>query len=298
MPAPIALFTYNRLEHTNATVQALKKNELAAESDLWIFSDGAREENIHRQVADVRNYIRNITGFKTLNIVERETNFGLANNIIEGVTQIVTQYGKVIVLEDDLITSPFFLQFINDGLDAYEHEDKVISIHGYVPAIAGALPETFFLKGADCWGWGTWKRGWNLFERNGEKLLQHLESKGKTEEFDFNDAYPYTQMLRDQISGKNNSWAVRWYASAFLNDRYTLYPGESLVFHNGGDESGMNTGFDKMMDVELIQRRIRVEIKPVKQDPSVYHAYSKVLKKVHRPPLLYRIKRKMRKFLN
>ena len=298
MPAPIALFTYNRLPHTKATVQALGNNHLAADSDLWIFSDGSSNESNKPLVAEVRNYLRTVTGFKSVKIIERETNLGLGNNIIDGVNQIVARYGKVIVLEDDLITSPFFLQFINDGLDLYETQDEVISIHGYVLPVDISLPETFFLKGADCLGWGTWKRGWNLFEKSGEKLLQKLESSAKTGEFDFENAYPYTQMLRDQIGGKNNSWAVRWYASAFLNDRFTLYPCKSLVFHAGGDGTGTNTGFDNLLDVELGNRRIQVALKPVKQEQSAYTAYAKVLRKLHRPPLMYRLKRKVRKLFN
>ncbi len=295
MPAPIALFTYNRLEHTQATVQALKNNHLAKESDLWIFSDGPSNESNKVLVSNVRKYLRTVTGFKSVNMVEREGNFGLASNIIDGVTQIVKRYGKVIVLEDDLLTSPFFLQFINDGLDIYENQENVISIHGYVLPVDISLPETFFLKGADCFGWGTWKRGWDLFEKNGEKLLQLLESSAKSGEFDFENAYPYTQMLKDQISGKNNSWAIRWYASAFLNNRYTLYPFKSLVFHAGGDGSGTNTGFDKILDVELGKRRVHVSQQPVQQHHSAFHAFAKVLNKVHNPPLLYRIRRRMRR---
>ena len=298
MPAPIALFTFNRLQHTRATIDALKKNMLATESDLWIFSDGPSSEGNILSVEKVRDYLRTVTGFKTVQIVEREKNYGLGNNIIDGVTQVVSDYGKVIVLEDDLITSPFFLQFMNDGLDIYENHEKVISIHGYILPVEEELPETFFLKGADCLGWGTWLRSWKQFERDGKKLLNQLEAAGTKDEFDFGKAYPYTQMLKDQIEGKNNSWAIRWYASAFLKDLFTLYPFQSLVFHAGGDGTGTNTGFDRILDVDLTVRRITVTETVVVQNHTAYKAFAKVLKKMHKPPLLYRIKRRMRKLLS
>ena len=143
-------------------------------------------------------------GFKKIHIIEREKNYGLGNNIITGVTDIIDVYGRVIVLEDDLITAPFFLQYMNEALDIYAENEKVICIHGYAYPVKENLPDTFFLKGADCWGWGTWKRAWRYFERNGEVLLDQLIKTGQTRSFDFNDAYPYTAMLKDQIAGKNH----------------------------------------------------------------------------------------------
>jgi len=295
MNAPIALFTFNRLKHTKATVEALLKNNMASQSDLWIFSDGANSPENEKLVQNVRQFLHTITGFKTLNVVERGSNFGLGNNIISGVTQVVEQFGKIIVLEDDLITSPHFLQYMNDGLEVYNHADKVASIHGYVYPVKETLEETFFLRGADCLGWGTWQRSWNKFERNGELLLEKLISTHQTYQFDYNGAYPYTQLLKDQISGSNSSWAVRWYASAFLNDLYTLYPARSLVLHAGGDGTGTNTGFDKLLDVKLSMQPVYVKLKNVTQDELAFQAFTKVLKKINRPPLLYRLKRKWNK---
>lgn len=239
--APITLFVYNRPDHTQQTVEALQKNELAEQSDLIIFSDGPKlgQED---KVKQVRDYIKTIKGFKSISIRESDINKGLANSIIDGVTEIVNKYGKVIVLEDDLVTSPYFLKYMNDALELYENEEKVISIHGYIYPVKDELPETFFIKGADCWGWATWRRGWSLFEADGQTLLKELELKRLTNEFDFNGSFAYTQMLKDQISGKNNSWAIRWYASAFLNNMYTLYPAKSLVAHIGFDQGTHCTG--------------------------------------------------------
>lgn len=256
--APIVLFVYNRPLHTEQTINALLKNELVSQSDLIIYSDGAKNESDSENVNLVRSYIQTITGFNSVNIVERKTNFGLGNNIIDGVTSVVNEYGSVIVLEDDLLTSPYFLKFMNEALKKYTSIPNVISIHSYIYPINKKLPETFFIKGADCLGWGTWKDKWMLFEPDGSKLLNYIEEKGLSDEFDFNKAYPYTQMLKDQIAGKNSSWAVRWYASAFIDNMLTLYPGRSLVYHNGNDGSGTNFGTSTVLDVKLAATPIKV----------------------------------------
>ena len=250
VPAPIVLFVYNRLWHTQQTVEALQKNKLASESELFIYSDDAKNEDARVSVDEVRKYIDNITGFKKNTVIKRDKNWGLANSIIDGVTQIVNEYGRIIVLEDDLVTSPYFLKFMNEGLTLYENEDKVASIHGYIYPIDN-LPDTFFIKGADCWGWATWKEAWDIFEPNGQKILDDLKSRRLEKEADFNNSYGFTQMLKDQINGKNNSWAVRWYMSAFLKDMLTLYPGKSYVQNIGNDDSGTHCGVSDIFRVEL-----------------------------------------------
>jgi hypothetical protein len=240
--APVVLFVYNRPDHAHRTVDALKQNLLSEESHLTVFSDAPKSEAQAEKVREVRQYIRQIVGFKSVTIIERESNFGLARSIIDGVTTVVNKYGRIIVLEDDIVTSPYFLRYMNEALELYQNEENVISIHGYSYPVKEKLPETFFLKGADCWGWGTWKQGWNLFEADGTKLLHELKARKLEQRFDFNGTYNYTRMLKEQITGKNDSWAVRWYASALLNDKLTLNPGQSLVQNIGTDNSGIHCG--------------------------------------------------------
>ncbi|MBP1631583.1 MAG: Sugar transferase [Bacteroidetes bacterium] len=213
--APICLFVYNRPWHTTQTIESLKKNILASESDLYIFSDGSRNDNASNSVNEVRSYIATITGFKSVNIILRETNLGLAQNIISGVSDVINIHGKIIVLEDDIITHPKFLKFMNDALDLYKNDENVASIHGYVYPIEG-LPETFFVKGADCWGWATWARAWSVFEPNGAKLLDEIKQKKAEKEINYNNSMNYVRMLKNQIAGNNDSWAVRWHISAFF----------------------------------------------------------------------------------
>lgn len=272
--SPIVLFTYNRPRHTRQTVEALLKNDYAAESDLIIYSDGYKDEKTREGVEETRKYIQSITGFKLIQVIKREKNWGLANNIIDGVTAVVNTYGRIIVLEDDLLTSPYFLKYMNEGLNFYENEEDVISIHGYTFPVKGKLPETFFIRGADCWGWGTWNRGWDLFEADGVKLLSELLYNHKTKEFDFGGSYPYTKMLKKQVEGKVDSWAIRWYASAFLKNKLTLYPGRSLIFYNGNDGSGTNCGVSDEFKIELSTSPVHIDSIEIKESSIAGKMYN------------------------
>lgn len=248
---PIALFTYARQLHVRKTVEALLRNPEAEQHDLIVFSDAARSQEDEVAVKEVRSYLSTIKGFRSVTIYHRAYNFGLAKSIIEGVTEILENHDSVIVLEDDIVTSPYFLTYMNDALKRFKNDDRVISIHGYVYPTKEKLPEAFFMKGADCWGWATWKRGWDFFNPNGEMLIKELERRGLIKEFDFNGAYSFSKMLRNQIQGKNDSWAVRWHASAFLAGKLTLYPGRSLVHNIGNDSTGSHCGSSSIWDVSL-----------------------------------------------
>lgn len=283
--APVALFTYNRLWHTRQTVEALQRNELADASDLIIFSDGPRGENDKERVQSVRDFLKTVGGFNSLTVMERDKNLGLAQSIIAGVTEVVNRYGRIIVLEDDLVTSPYFLKFMNDALEFYKDEEKVVSVHGYIYPVRGRLPETFFLKGADCLGWATWKRGWELFEPDGRRLFGELKVRNLTRRFNFDNTYSYTGLLKDQIAGRNQSWAVRWYASAFLEDKLTLYPGKSLVFHTGADGSGTHCGEDDTGIADVSMEPVAIERIPIEENPSAREEIKKYFRSIR--PTLY-----------
>lgn len=271
--APIVLFVFNRVDHTKNVVRALLQNEYAPESDLIIYSDGCKNGIFRCKVEAVRDFLNSIKGFKSIKIIERAENWGLANNIIDGVTSVVNEYGKVIVLEDDLVVSPYFLKYMNEALDLYEKEEQVACIHGYVYPVKRQLPETFFIKGADCWGWATWKRSWDLFCSDGKALLNEIEKRNLKKEFDFNNSYPYFRMLKDQIEGKNNSWAVRWYASAFLHNKLTLYPGRSLVNQIGVDGSGTHCGINEMFNVTLTDSPVELSEISIKESKKGRNAF-------------------------
>ena len=164
--APIALFVYNRLWHTKQTIEALQKNELASESELIIHSDGAKNSNKLLKVKEVRDYIGTIGGFKKVTIIEQKTNLGLALSIIRGVTKTVNEHGKIIVLEDDMVTSPYFLKFMNDALKFYENEDKVWHICGWnYPIDVTSKNDVYLYRIMECWGWATWKVKWTKLKK-------------------------------------------------------------------------------------------------------------------------------------
>lgn len=291
--SPIALFVYNRPRHTQQTVDALLRNDLARESDLFVFSDAPKRPEASDAVQQVRDYVKTIEGFRSVQTILRPRNFGLSKSIITGTTDLLNQYGRLIVLEDDLVTSPTFLTYMNDALEKYAQDERVISIHGYVYPTERSLPKLFFLRGADCWGWATWKRGWQLFNADGKCLLNELRRRELTKIFDFDNNYPYTKMLEDQTLGKNDSWAVRWYASAFLAGKLTLYPGQSLVHNVGNDDSGTHCVASSSMDVVLNDSPVELGPEKVEESIEARHAFEAYFRKNH-TGLTGRVIRKIR----
>ena len=265
--APILLFAYNRPEHLRRCVESLLANSLAAESDLFVFSDAPKSEEDRKGVEEVRLALRKVVGFHTVNIVERDTNWGLARSIIDGVTQLVERRGRVIVVEDDLVVAPYFLKFMNDALDAYEDVPQVGHIQACDFTQDTSLPDTFLIKWTGSWGWATWRRAWKFFNPDGRQLLQQLEKRDLTRTFDFNGKYGFTRMLRRQIEGKNNSWAIRWNASLFLKDILSLNVGRSLVSNEGFDGSGTNCGGGGLYASNLYLQPLDVQkITPIEEN--------------------------------
>jgi GT2 family glycosyltransferase len=184
----------------------LKQNELAAESRLFIFSDGAKAAADEEKVNAVREFIKKIDGFKSVEIIESKTNLGLANAIITGVSRLTEAYGKVIVFEDDLISSPFTLTYFNEALNRYQEEEKVMHIGAYMYALKDvSLPQSFFYRAATSWGWATWQRAWANFEPNIDVLMNQFDGKKKNE-FAIENTMNFWKQMKDFKRGKNNSW--------------------------------------------------------------------------------------------
>lgn len=285
---PIVLFAYNRFEHIHNTLRYLQRNQLANESELIIYSDGPKNKEDELKVNRVRHYIHGIEGFKSVKIIERTANWGLSKSIITGVSETLDNYGTVIVLEDDMLTSPYFLLYMNDSLNYYKNEEKVISIHGYFYPVKADLPQTFFLRGADCWGWGTWKRGWDLFNPDSRFLLNEIRHGKAEKAFDINGSYAYTKMLADNAQGKNDSWAVRWYASAFLKNRLTLYPGKSMVKNIGNDSSGTHCNSTEKFQIDLCKKRIHISKTPIEENSYAQKALEDYFRSI-RPSFFHKI---------
>lgn len=274
--APILLFVYNRPLHVKRSIESLLANELAKDSELYIFSDAAKNETAQTDVDEVRKIVHSIDGFKQIHFVEREKNWGLARNIIDGVTSLVNEYERVIVLEDDLIVAPYFLKFMNDALETYQDEEKVGHIQACDFTKDPSLPDTFLIKWTGSWGWATWKRAWKHFNPNGQELLDELVKRNLTHRFDFNGKYGFTRMLRKQIEGKNNSWAIRWNASLFLADILSLNVGKSLIQNEGFDGSGTNCGSGNLYDSNLWMKPLPVvKISPIVENEEARKAFSR-----------------------
>jgi len=245
--APVLLFAYNRPLNTQKVLDNLAANAEAEKSTLHIYCDGAKpgaNSDTLYKINETRLIANSETRFKDVKVVEQSENKGLSKSVIEGVTQICNQYGSVIVLEDDIIISPYFLKYMNEALQKYKEIDEVGCISGYWYPTKKQLPETFFLKSQSCWGWATWLRAWQNFETDGTRLLKVLNENNINKQFDLDGSIQYTQMLKDQISGKIDSWAVRWDAVNFINNKLCLYPGKSLVQNIGFDGSGIHSGTD------------------------------------------------------
>lgn len=286
--APIILFTFDRLSCLEQTVEALKNNYYAKDSVLYIYSDNFKisESSSKKNVLKVRSYLKSITGFLEIKIIEREINFGLARNIIEGVTETLKKHNSAIILEDDLLTGKYFLDYMNKGLTLYKKNEDVISIHGYSYFENSPYEETYFIKTADNLGWATWKRGWELFESDADFLYKKIIENNLQRSFNRNNAYKFSNLLKMQAENKLNSWAIRWYASAFLNQKYTLYPYKSLVLHIGDGPEATNykrkqTKSDPL-SVNLYQGQINLKKIDIIESETTSKNYIKHLKKYRR----------------
>jgi hypothetical protein len=275
--APIALFVYNRPQHTERTLKFLKQNELAAESRLFIFSDGPKTDQDTDKVAAVRDFLKTVDGFRSVEIIERKENMGLANSVIAGVGRLVKDYKQVIVLEDDLITSPYTLNYFNDGLNRYRNEEQVMHIGAYMyPLKANDLPESFFYRAATSWGWATWDRAWQHFEPNIDTLINQFDAR-KRSAFSIEHTMNFWKQVIDFKNGKNNSWAIRWYASIFLKNGLTLNPAHSLINNIGHDGTGVHSGINDIYNVIINPKPITRFPDEIKENSRAYQAIKQFL---------------------
>ena len=295
--APIVLFVYNRPEHTRKTVEALQKNLLAEDSQLFIFSDAPKNEAAAAGVAEVRAYLKIISGFKSISITERQENWGLAKSIVQGVGDILKEHGRIIVLEDDIVTSPYFLQFMNQALEMYQDEPRAMHVSGYFLPVQALLPETFFYRQTSCWGWGTWERAWRHFKPDAGYLLAEIQNKGKLTEFNMNGSFNFSSQLKANIEGRINTWAIKWQASVFLQNGLCLHPSISLTENIGNDGSGVHATNTTAFDTILGSKPIRLEKQPVEEREDVNQAIEGFFRKV-RPSFLLRVKNKLKRTLS
>ena len=291
--APIALFVYKRPWHVEQTIEALKRNRLAQRSELFIFSDGPKSEVDKKGVINTREYIKSISGFKAIHIIARDCNWGLANSVISGVTELCCKFGRVIVLEDDLIVSPLFLDFMNDALDKYASVERVMQVSGYMfPVNVQSDADAVLLPFTTSWGWATWQRAWGHFDRNTRDYEKLKLNKSLRNSFNLNGAYPYFNMLRDQREGKVDSWAILWYLKVFFLSGLALFPAKTLVQNIGLDGSGTHCikgGKDGIIDTSF---RVTIYPQTIECDDAAKNKIFSYL--AHRNSLICRVREKFR----
>lgn len=298
--APIVLFVYNRPWHTQQTVEALQKNDSAAESELYIFADGSKEtatEEQKERIKQVREYIHQITGFKQTRIHESEQNIGCADSIIAGINSVLHDHRKIIVIEDDIVTSKNFLRFMNEALDFFENDERIFSVSGYnYPAKTMKIPNSYkhdiylsYRHGS--WGWGTWKNRWESVDWEVADFKEFCESSKLQNAFNRGGA-DMSRMLKAQMDGKIDAWDIRFDYSMFKQDKFNIRPVKSLVNNVGLDNSGTHTGKDERL-VTIFDSNWNPKIETVKPNQTILKNFRRVF---NQPPR-YSLKRFIGKIL-
>jgi hypothetical protein len=260
MLAPVVLFVYNRPDHTLKTLAALTKNILALQTDIIIYADGPKHDKDIQNVSKVYEIIDNVRGFASIKIIKRDQNYGLAKSIILGVSEVIERYGKVIVLEDDLVTTPRFLEYMNAALEFYKEDPKAFSIGAYqFPSKTMSIPfgypfDTYSSYRCCSWGWATWKDRWQGINWEMDYFEEFINSPEKKALFD-RSGPDMTQMLKQQFEGKIDSWAIRFCYAHFIKDARCIYPVKSLVQNIGLDNTGVHCGVDPRRQHDKLDKK-------------------------------------------
>jgi hypothetical protein len=295
--APLALFTYNRLEETKQTILALQQNYLAKETELYVFSDGPKNEDAREKVLGVRKFLQTIKGFKKVTVYQSQTNKGLATSIIEGVSKLLKNNNSVVVMEDDLITTRNFLNYMNDALNYFEYDKSIYTVSGYSPRIKNLDRDTFYTHSRSFpWGWATWKEKWDEDFFDIEKIKKYIFKKSYLlDEFDRNIGSDASEMLLKTIDGKISSWYIRWVFNNYLLGRKTIYPVLSKVENIGNSKeathfTGGISAYQCILDTKLATSFDFKNTIPLKnRDDRFLKYFSKKYKFIYRLKLLVSI---------
>ena len=270
---PILLFAFNRPDHTAQALAALKACRGASESDLVILVDGPRTKQEQAACDRVADLAASADGFRSLGVRRSPVNQGLFRAITTGVGETLRRFDSVIVVEDDMVVGEDFLDYMAGELARYADDPRVGCIHAYALPV-GHLPDFYFLRGGDCWGWGTWRDRWALFQPDARRLLKQLADSGSLVAFMGSHGATSLLMLCRRASGRNQSWAILWHASLFLAGRFTLHPGRSFVINIGNDGSGTHAASTQRYQPEAGTSRLPDATIVVAQDECAARAIS------------------------
>jgi len=239
--APIVLFTYNKLDTLKKTVQHLKKNKLARKSNIFIYSDFYKTNVDKIHVLKVRKYLREIQGFKKKKIILRNKNYGLAKNIVNGVSEVMKNHSKAIILEDDILVSKYFLDYMNSSLNLYKKKKNIWHISGWNYNIKlKSEHDVYFTRTMNCWGWATWKDRWKCYKKNPKQIVKKW-SLSDIKKFNFEGSYNFFSQIERNLSGQIDTWAIFWYAVIFKNKGLCVNPINTLVKNIGVGKFATNT---------------------------------------------------------
>ncbi len=275
MFAPIAIFTYNRPEHFRQTIRHLLFNKEARDTDLYVFSDGARLEKDKAVVDEIRAYVAGIQGFRNVFLFSSEMNLGLKASIKKGVSQVLSAHENIIVMEDDICVNENFLNFHNHCLASYQANEEIWSVSGFViPEIGEAIhsrtvEEYFLTQRASSWGWSTWKDRWEKVVWDEQALFAYLSKDGNYKKY-YATGGDKIRMLLDRFEKKNNSWAIIWDFNHFMQGTYCLYPYRSFIRNIGLDHTGVHSKPRTEYDVALENWDFKPEKLPVKPVSPAY----------------------------
>ncbi len=297
--APIVLFAYNRPEHTLRLLESLALNDLADQSELFIYADGpkadANEEMVSR-INEVHSILQKKKWCKKVEIYRSEVNRGLARSIVSGISEIIKTHGSVIVLEDDLYLSKGFLTYMNNGLNYYQNNDKVMHVSGYVLPVKQKLEDTFFFRVPFSWGWATWDRAWQHYSENVDDLVQRLTNHKNFGKFNNIRGYDYMGELLANKENEMKTWLINWYASMFLKDGLCLIPGKSLARNMGFDSSGQhcNEFFGTpLFHTQELADNVAVSNIDIEEHEEAAKYFSRIYKRLYEPNLVIRAKEKL-----
>ncbi len=293
--APIVLFAYKRPDHVRNVLESLTANAEAKSSELHVFIDGPKTEADQEKINAVKDVVKSRMWCQKVEIHASVENRGCPRQVIDTVTRFCAEHGRVIVLEDDLVLSSHFLNYMNAALERYSNEEKVMEISGYMYPIKSLNAESGFLRGSVGWGWATWARAWKYFEPSGTKLLARFTDEKMKYEYNFKNSHDYYGLLQDQVKGRIGGWDIRWAASIFFRNGLTLVPTFSLVKNIGLDGTGTNTYRTKRFETSLLDHPVTRYPEIIKETPEVFEAVANYFK--NRMRLRNKVMDKMRAVL-
>lgn len=300
---PVALFTYNRPQHTQVVLETLSQCSGLDACQIYIYADGSASQETAAAVEASRGVVREWSQRLNAEVIERETNVGLARSIVGGVTELCQRYGRVIVLEDDFALNPGFLDYMIQALDRYQDEPNVYQVSGYMfPVQHPPRPDAFFLPLTTTWGWATWDRAWRVFDWNAGDAPEALRDPKVRKRFDLDNSYPYSGMLEDRLKNQNESWGILFWWAVFKAGGVVLHPRQSLIWNGGFDGTGTHRGNQAWSDHPFARTNTRAQLDfvfpdEVLTDEAAFNRIKRFLRRGQHPNTLTgRIWRRIEKY--